>query len=181
MARSPDALKHHGDGAGRPYLADEIDHADVYSQLQRGCSHAHLDLTALQLLLGGKPCGAGEAAVVRHHRLISKSLGQLVGDALHHSAGVDEDQGCAVGPDQVGDVVQGLGPLLVGGDGAKLSGWQLYRQVQVASVARVHNQAVGSPVLANVVVAHKETRHLLNGLLCGRQPDSGDWSLRQRA
>ena len=119
--------------------------------------------------------------MVRHHRLISKSLGQLVGDALHHSAGVDEDQGCAVGPDQVGDVVQGLGPLLVGGDGAKLSGWQLYRQVQVASVARVHNQAVGSPVLANVVVAHKETRHLLNGLLCGRQPDSGDRSLRQRA
>ena len=118
---------------------------------------------------------------VGHHSLIPKPLGQLVGDALHHPAGVDEDQGRAVGTHQVGDVVQGLGPLLVGGNWAKLPGRQLYRQVQVASVARVHNQAVGSAVLGEVVVAHQEAGHLLNGLLCGRQSNTGNGSLSQRA
>ena len=63
--------------------------------------HADLDLASLQLFLGGQPGGSGKAAVMGNHRLFSHALGKLMGNSLHQTPGVDEDQSGAMTPYQI--------------------------------------------------------------------------------
>ena len=171
-----DPLEEQPQGARRAHLAHQVYRADVDAQLQRGRRHAHLDVAVLQSLLGLVASLLGEAAVVGDDRLFAQALGHLMGDALHQPAGVDEDQRRPVAPDQLGDAVQGGVPLLVGGDGAQLSSWELQRQVDLPGVARIDDET--APPARLSAFTHQEPGHLLDGALGGREPDSRDLRLR---
>ena len=92
MARSADALQRDGDRSRRADLADEIDGADVDAELERGRGDDRLELSGLQLLFGGQPQLARQAAVMREHRVFAEPLGQMMRDALGQPPRVDEHQ-----------------------------------------------------------------------------------------
>jgi hypothetical protein len=102
VARAPRALQEGGDGARRAELADQVDVADVQPQLQRGGGHQHLQLAALQALLGIQPRLLRQAAVVRGHGLLAEDVAQVPRRALGHAARVDEHQRGLVQPHQLG-------------------------------------------------------------------------------
>ena len=73
VARASHALQHQADGARRPYLADEVDGADVDAELERRRRDAERDLAGLEPLLGVVAALLRQAAVVRHHRVLAQS------------------------------------------------------------------------------------------------------------
>ena len=172
MARAAHPLQQHPDGAGRPNLANEVDHANVDTQLQRRRGHADFHLPGFQLLLGGQPGRAGEAAVVGDHQLLTQAFRKLMRDPLYQPPRVHEHQGRAVLHRQPGHGVQRLPPNLVAGDGAQFLLRKLQGQVDFPRMAGVHDGAVGHAAGADAVAAHQETPDLLDGALRGREPDS---------
>ena len=112
-------MQQYADGAGRAYLADQVHHSDVDTQFQGGGRHADLDLSTLQFLLSSQAGAAGETAVVSNHGVASKTVGELMGDPLHKTAGIHEDQSGVMPPDQVCDFIQRLRPHLMGGHRAQ--------------------------------------------------------------
>ena len=64
------------------------------------------------------------------HRLFAEPFGELMGDQLRQPPGVDEDDGRAVGADEIGDAVVDLAPHLVGGDHAELVLRHLHGEVE---------------------------------------------------
>ena len=125
MVRAPDALEERADRAWRAELADELDGPDVDAELERGSGHERAEVAGAQPGLNvATPCRRQRAVVGGHHEvrvfhaeLVGReALGQLMGDALGHPAGVDEDERCAVVEDVLGDPRQHVAHL-VGGDG----------------------------------------------------------------
>ena len=66
-----DPLEEQPQGARRAHLAHQVYRADVHAQLQGGRRYAHLDVAALQPLLGLVASLLGEAAVVGDDRLLA--------------------------------------------------------------------------------------------------------------
>ena len=115
VARAADALEQGRDRARRPELDHQIDRADVDAELERRGRHDDPERARLEPLLGVEPSGAGEAPVVRRYRVGPEPLAEGVGGPLGEAAGVHEDEGGAVGADEVGDPVVGLAPEVVRG------------------------------------------------------------------
>ena len=181
VARAPDPLEQQADGARRSYLAHQVDRAHVDAKLQRSRGDAHLHLAGLEPLLGVAADLLGEAAVVGRHRLLPQALGHLVGQALDQPARVHEEDGRVVLAHQVGHAVEGVAPLLVGGDGADLVLGHLDGQVHLPRVARVDDQAVRLPAGGDVRCADEESPDLLDGPLGRREADAGDRPVGQPA
>ena len=74
VAGAADALQEAGDRARRAELADQVDVADVDAELQRRGGHQHLQLAALQPLLGVEALLLRQAAVVRGDRVFAEPL-----------------------------------------------------------------------------------------------------------
>ena len=77
VAGAAHPLQKRGDGARRADLADQIDVADVDAQLQRGGGDQHLQLAALEALLGVEAKFLGQAAVVRGHCVLAQAFAQV--------------------------------------------------------------------------------------------------------
>ena len=169
--RAPDPLEQQPDGARRPYLAHQVDRAHVDAKLQRRRGHAHLHLARLEALLGVAPDLLREAAVVRRHGLFAQALGHLVRQPLDQPARVHEQDCRMVRPHQVSHPVEGVVPLLVGGNGADLVLRHLDGQVHLTRVARVDDQAVRLPVRGDVHRADEEPADLLDGPLGRRKAE----------
>ncbi len=119
VAGAADALHGDGDGAGGADLADEVDVADVDAELERGGGDEDADLAGLEALLGVEAEVAGERAVVGGDLLGAEAGAELEGDLFDEAAGVDEDQRGAMALGVGGELVEDLGPHVVGGDGAE--------------------------------------------------------------
>ena len=76
--------------------------------------------------------------------LLADAFGEGEGGALRQAAGVYEDEGRAVLLDELGEAVVHVAPLLAGGDGLEVCGWDFDFDLEVALVASVDDGAVGS-------------------------------------
>ncbi len=173
MAGAAGALQERGDRARRAELAHEVDVADVQPQLQRRRGHQHLQLAALEPLLGIQPELAREAAVVGGDGLLAEQVAQVARGALGHAARVDEDQRGAVLRDQLHDALVDLLPLVVGHDRGQRRRRHLQRQVALLGIADVDDLARRDAV-HQAGAADQEARHFGDRLLRGRQSDARD-------
>src|SRR5690606_24958019 len=82
MARAPHSLEEGRDGARRAELTDEIDVADIDTELEGGRRHERAELSGFELLLGGEPLLAREAAVMAGHGVLAEALAQEARHAL---------------------------------------------------------------------------------------------------
>ena len=94
----------------------------------------------------------------------------MAGDPLGQPAGIDEDQGGAMGLDQLGETAIELVPDLMGHDRFQGRGRHLEREIAAAAVAGVDDGAV-RPGTALRPGAHQETGDLLDRLLGSREAD----------
>ena len=101
MPGAAHALQEGVDGARRADLAHQVHIADVDAELERGGRHQHLQLAALQALLGVQAPLLGQAAVMRGDILLAEPLGQMPRHALGQAARVDEHQRGAMLADQL--------------------------------------------------------------------------------
>ena len=90
VARAADPLEQRRDRPRRAELDDEIDGADVDAELERRRGDRALDLTVLELLLGGEPQRARHRAVVRDDVLLAEPLLERRRGALDQPPRVDE-------------------------------------------------------------------------------------------
>src|SRR6202011_4963781 len=86
------ALQKGRDRSRRAQLAYELDVADVDAELERGGRDKHLQLTALQTLLGFEPQLLGHAAVVRGDMFGAEPLRQVASGALRHAPRIDKNE-----------------------------------------------------------------------------------------
>ena len=100
-----DALQEDRDAARRAELAHQLDVADVDAELERGGGHHHLEFAGLETLLGIEAGFLRETAVVGRDILLTETLGEVAGDALHHAAGVGEHQRGVMFFDEPGELV----------------------------------------------------------------------------
>ncbi|MCY1350371.1 hypothetical protein D9M69_366010 [compost metagenome] len=185
---APDALQEAGDAARRAELADQFDVADVDAQFQRGGGHQHLELAALEALLGIQAQLLGQAAVVGGDRRLAEPLGQVAAGALGQAPGVDEHQRGAVFADQCGEAVVDGFPGLVAHHRLERHRRHLDGQVAGARMADVDDRAVAArgldrqlePALParlfrgrqGRLAAEQEARDLVDRLLRGGQTDA---------
>ena len=175
MARPAHALEADADVARRAYLADEVDVADVDAKLERRRGNADRHVAGLQPLLGVVPRLLRHAAVVRDDLRVAEPFRHEVGNALDQAARVHEQESRAVRPNELRDLVERLGPLLVSRDGPHLEPLrQLDGKVHGPAVARIHDRALGR-------APRQEARHLLDGLLGSREPDARDRAFGEAA
>ena len=120
MARAADPLDRGRDALGRVDLADQLDRADVDTQLQRRGRDQRAQLTALKPLLGRDPLGARETPVMRQHGVVAETFLQVERDPLGPSAAQREDQGRTMLPNQRGDRVVHRLPVLMGRERAEV-------------------------------------------------------------
>ena len=139
VAGAADALEQGGDAAGRADLADEIDGADVDAELEGGGGDEGAQVAGLEALLDAQAAFLGDAAMVARDGLLSKTLGQLLGDALGKGAGVDEYEGRVVLAHELSEAIVDVSKLLPGGDGLEVAGWGLDVELDVALVATVND------------------------------------------
>ena len=156
MSRPADALQRNGDRSWRSDLADEIHGADVDAELERRGGDNRLQLSGFELLFGGQPQLAGQAAVMGEHRVFAKPLGQMMGDALGQPPRVHEDEGRPVFLNQRGDAVVDLLPHLVRRDRPELVLRHLNREIHRAAMTVVDD------VDLRVLVGREEARDDLN-------------------
>ena len=186
VAGAPDALQEGRDGARGGELAHQVHVADVDAEFQRRGGHEYAQLAALELLLGVQAQLLGQAAVVCGDALLAQQLGQVPRGALGHAPGVDEHQGGAVLLRELCQAREGLRPLLARHHRAQRRGRQLDGEIAVAHVAGVDDLAVRCRRAVHRGRrrrrrggAAEEARHLIHGLLRGRQADAQQAALTQ--
>ena len=165
VARTPDALQERRDRARRAELADQIDIADIDAELQRSGGDQHLQGAALEPLFGVQPQFLGHAAVVGGDMFFAEAVRQLPGDALRHSAGVDEDERGAMLLRQRRDPFVDLRPDFRRHHGFERRRRDFQGEVAAADVPGVDDLAIRRPC------ADEKARHGLDRLLRGRQAD----------
>src|SRR5579875_3141642 len=101
VARTANPLNRRRDRFRRIDLADEIDRADIDSQLQRRGRDDGLQFTALKLLLGGEPFGPREAPMMGEYGVAADLLLQGEGDSLGPSAAQRKNQRRAMLADEL--------------------------------------------------------------------------------
>src|SRR6185436_14174804 len=160
------ALNKRGDRARRGDLADQVDVADVYSELERCRGNQRLELASFQSLLRIQPLFARETAVVRGDLVFAQALRQCPRDALGQPPGVDEYQGRAVLADHLGKAIVELGPYFSRHDGFERRFRNLDRQIAPSHVAAVDDGAgPRTQQLPGMSIANQKTRDLLDWLL----------------
>ncbi|CAI8846367.1 hypothetical protein EMIT0P176_20244 [Pseudomonas sp. IT-P176] len=173
MPGAADPLQEPGNRARRGDLADQFDVADVDPQFQRRSGDQHLQLAALESLLGIQAKLLGQAAVVRGHRVLAQAFAEVAAQAFGQAPGVDEDQGGAVLAGEGGDALIDQLPDIVGHHCRQRHGRHFDVQVPGAGVADVDDVTGASS-------AHQEPRHRVDGLLRGRQADAQQRLAAQR-
>ncbi len=168
VAGAADPLHGDGDRARGLNLADEVDRADIDTELQRGGGDQDLDLALFQALLGIKTERARERAVVGCHGIRTDALRELKADLFYEPARVDEDQGGAMRLRKGRELVIQLGPHRGGGDGAQLVGGHLDPEVQGAMPAHLHDRGAGTIRMR----PGQKIRDQFNGILRRRQTDA---------
>ncbi len=168
MAGSADALHGDADVAGGGDLADEVDVADVDSELERGGGDEDLDLAGFEALLGIEAEGARERAVMGGDVFRAEALGELEGDFFDEAASVDEDEGRSVVLGVGGELVEDLLPHGGGGKGAELFGGDLDGEIEMAALADLDDLRWG----AGGVGAGEEVGDERDGVLGGGEADA---------
>ena len=167
VPRPPDTLQRDADVARRPDLADEVDVADVYPQLQRRARHAHPHAPFLQPLLRVVPRLPRQAPVMRRHVLIAEPVRQQVRDTLHEAARVHEHERRPVLLRQLHHLVKRLRPLLMRRDGPQLEvARQLDGNVHRSPVPRIHDLTV--PRRSRTLHCRSRTLHRRSRILLRR-------------
>ena len=87
-----DPLQKSRNRARRGDLADQVDVANVDPQLQRRRGDQHLQLAALEPLLGIQAKLLGQAAMVGGHGVLAETFAQVAAQAFGQAPGVDENQ-----------------------------------------------------------------------------------------
>jgi hypothetical protein len=140
VAGAADALHGDGDGAGAGDLADEVNVADVDAEFEGGGGDKYADLAGLETLLGVEAQLARERAVVGGDAVGAEVRGEALAEGegyfFNQAAGVDEDEGGAVGEGMGGEAVEDLLPHGGGGDGAEfVAGGDFDGEVEGAALA----------------------------------------------
>ena len=142
MARATGALQERGDRSRRTELTDEIDVADVDTELERCCRDQHLELAVLETLLGLETQLLRHAAVMRHHVLGADELGEMTRGALGHPPRVDEDQRRAMTLRELGESRVDLLPYFVRHDGGERRARHFDLEIARSDVAAVDDRAI---------------------------------------
>jgi len=158
-------------------LPREAHRPGVARRERRGGDH-HRHGARLEPLLGLEPEPPRHAAVMRGDASLTEPLLQLVGHPLDQAAGVDEDDGGALGPRVGGDAVVDLGPELVGRDRPQLLVCHLDGEREVATVADVDDAARRR--FAAGTRADQQPGHLLDRPLRRREPDALETAAGER-
>ena len=158
---------------GRAYLANQVDRAYIYPQLQRGGGHQRPQLARLEALLRVQTLVSRETAVVGRHLALSQPAREMKGESLRQAPGVDEHQGGALFLDQLAYPVVYLFPGLVGADRRQGGPRELHRQLQVALVSLVDDAAARQPRRVEMSRAHEKAGQLLDRALGGGKADTG--------
>ena len=95
--------------------------------------------------------------MVRQHGILTDSLGEMVGNPLGETAGVDKDECRPVCHDELGDPIVDLPPHLVGRHDAQVLFRNLDRQVELPAVTRIDDHRLGGS-------ARQERRYLVDGI-----------------
>ena len=172
VAGATHALQERRHAARAAELADQVDVADVDAEFQRCGGHQHLQLAALQALLGVQPQFLRQRTVVRGHVLLAESLTQVARRTLRHPPRVDEDERRAMFPGQRLQAIVHLLPLLAAGDRAQRRQRQFERKVARLVVADVDDAAIGLAVRIHAGAADQKSRRVHDRLLRGREPDA---------
>ncbi|MNH12516.1 hypothetical protein D3C79_720610 [compost metagenome] len=170
---APDPLQKRGNRTGRADLAHQLDFTDIDAQLQRGGGHQHLQLTALEPLLGVQAVFLGHAAVVRSHGIAAQALAQMAGQAFGQAPGVDEHQG--------GAMLAGQGRQTVVNQAPDISSHhrpEWHRRYFQAQVTGTGMADIDDGALARL--ACQKLRHPLDRSLRGRQADAPQCPATQR-
>ena len=101
VARAADALQPRGDARRRFDEHDQVDGAHVDAELERRGGHEARDPAGLEVLLDLEPLLPRDRAVVREDELLAGELVESLREPLGEPAAVREDDGRAVGPDQL--------------------------------------------------------------------------------
>ena len=133
-------LQEGGDAVRRADLADQLDGADVDSQLQRRRGDQRAKLAGAQAPLHPLAALARERAVVGRHLVCAQALAELVRHALGHLARVDEYQRRAMAGHVRRDAVEYLAQLVCRDGGLELAVGQLQRELERALVAAVDHR-----------------------------------------
>ena len=181
VSRASHPLQEGGDAPRGADLADEIDEPDVDSELERRGGDQGAKLSVPQEPLHALPPLAREAPVVGHHLVGAETLPQPVGEALGQAARVREDERRSVFPDELGDPVEQVVPVLRRGDRLEvLLARYLDIELQVPLVTQVDDRALGRAVRARAVGAREEPGEKLDRLLRGREPHARGPPLGER-
>src|SRR5206468_12299872 len=92
MLSPTDALQQCGNRARRAQLANEINRANINSQLQRSCSDERFQFAALQSVFRFEPQFCRKTSVMRSDSVGAQQLTQVMCDALGHATRVDENK-----------------------------------------------------------------------------------------
>ena len=172
--------------ARRTELADQLDLADIDTQLQRGGGHQHPQFSALETLFGIQAQFLGQAAMVRGDRGLAQALGQMPAGALGQAPGVDEYQGGAVLLGQFGQAFVDLVPGFVAHHRVQRHRRYFDGQIAGAGVADIDDMAGARWRLGRLggrqraLTTEQKARYRLQRFLCGGQADAYQRSLAQR-
>ncbi|MCY1409201.1 hypothetical protein D9M71_245410 [compost metagenome] len=146
-------------------LANQVDLADIDTQFQRRGGHQHLQLAALEPLLGIEPILLGQAAVMGGDRVATQALAQMSRQAFGQAPGVDENQCGAVLAGQRCQALVDQFPHVCGHDRTQGHRWYLDTEITGPRMADIDNAAGAAD-------SHQQARDLFDGLLRGGQADT---------
>ena len=173
MSGPANALQEGVDGARGSDLAHQIHIADVDAQLQGSRGHQHLQLAALQALLGVQAALLGQAAVMRGDMIFTDALGQMPRDTFDHPARIDEHQRGAMLQNQRRHPVVNLRPHLPRHHRLERRWGNFQRQIAAANMTAVDNGA------RNLMCAGQKLRNFFDRLLRCRQSNPRQSAARQ--
>ena len=162
----PHALQQRGDRSSGTHLDDQIDAADVDSQLERRGGDQRLQLAPLQPLLCLQPFFSRQAAVMARDAIGAEPFGQMHREAFAQPTGVYEHQRRAVLRNQLGDAGVDLFPHFRRHHRLERRRWNLERQIEGPDMAGVDDRGQG------LAGSYEELRDLFDRPLCCRQADS---------
>ena len=173
VPRTPDALQQARDRARRAELAHQVDIADIDAELERSGCDQRFQRTGFQPLFGVEALLLGETAVMRGHPLGGEPFRQLPRHPLGEAAGIDEDQGRAMGLDQLGQPVVNLLPDFAGHHGFERRGRNFEGKVARPAMAGVDDPALG-------IGSDEKSGHRLDRLLRRREADAQQRAAAER-
>ena len=167
----PHPLQERGDATHGADLADEVDGADIDSQLERRRSDERAELPVLETTLSVEAGFLRQASMMSRHRVHAEPPFEVPGNPLGQSPRVDKDKRRAVLLDKGGQPVVDLLPDLKRHHRLKRRAGHFDRQVESPEVSLVDDRAVGRSYAVDPARANKEARHVLDRPLGSRKTD----------